>query len=44
MMSAYHKAWCLDQIARALYRDEYDDFIKEYCNDGEYDWDCGIAP
>ena len=33
---AHHKAWCLDQIARALYGDGYDDFVKEYCNDGEY--------
>lgn len=40
----HHKAWCLDQIARILLDEQYEDFIKEYCENGEYEWDCGIAP
>lgn len=38
---AHHKAWCLDQIARALLENDfdYDEFIAEV---GE--WDVGIAP
>ena len=40
----HHKAWCLDQIARVVCGNQYEDFIKNYCNDGEYRWDCGIAP
>ncbi len=41
---AHHKAWCLDQIARIIYGEDYEDFIEEYCENGEYSWDCGIAP
>ncbi len=50
---AHHKAWCLDQIARIVYGDEYEKFIHDYMyvdDDGVeqdeviYDWDCGSAP
>ena len=45
---SHHKAWCLDQIARALTGDKYEDFVK-YARDGEegpetYGWDEGIEP
>jgi len=50
---SHHKAWCLDQIARIIYGEEYQDFIHNYeyiDDDGVehdepiYEWDCGIAP
>lgn len=41
---SHHKAWCLDQIARIVYGKHYEEFVNEYCEDGQYEWDCGIAP
>lgn len=41
---AHHKTWVIDQIIRELLGTEYDNFIKEYEEDGEYTWDIGIAP
>ena len=41
---SHHKAWCLDQIARVVYGEAYNDFIKDYEENGAYEWDCGIAP
>lgn len=41
---SHHKAWCLDQIARIIYDNQYNNFIDDYCENGEYKWDCGIAP
>lgn len=50
---SHHKAWCLDQIARIVYGEEYQDFVHHYefiDDDGVehdeqiYEWDCGIAP
>lgn len=41
---AHHKAWCIDQVVRALTGDEYERFVKDYCNDGEWCWEVGIAP
>lgn len=44
---AYHKAWVIDQIARVVYGEQYEEFVNDYENgeDGEeYEWDCGIAP
>lgn len=41
---AHHKAWALDQLAKILLGRGYDRFVKEYCEDGQYEWDCGIAP
>lgn len=45
---SHHKAWVIDQVARALAGDGYDAFIARY-RDGEdgpetYAWDAGIAP
>lgn len=44
----HHKAWVIDQVARALNGDEYDEWVREMC-DGEdgpatYEWEPGIAP
>ena len=41
---AHHKTWVIDQMIRELLGTEYDNFIKEYEEDGEYTWDIGIAP
>ena len=43
---AWHKAWSIDQIVRALFETEedYKAWVAEYENDGEYEWDTGIAP
>jgi hypothetical protein len=44
----HHKQWVLDQVARVLTGDGYEEMVK-YANDGEdgpdtWDWDTGIAP
>lgn len=52
---AHHKAWCLDQIARIIHGDHYEEFIKNYESTDDQgnplpedcfknEWDCGIAP
>jgi hypothetical protein len=41
---AYHKMWVIDQIVRTLTGDEYDAWVEDYCDDGEYEWDTGVAP
>lgn len=40
----HHKTWCIDQMVRTLLDRNYNDYIKEYENNGEYEWDIGIAP
>lgn len=45
---AHHKAWVIDQMVRALTGDDYEQWVKEYC-DGEdgpdtYSWDEGMPP
>lgn len=45
---SHHKMWVIDQIARILTGEKYDEFIIAH-NDGEdgpetYEWDDGIAP
>lgn len=40
----HHKSWVIDQVARGLTGEGYQDFVREYCNDGEYTWDTGMAP
>lgn len=42
----HHKAWAIDQIVRALCgtNEEYEAWVKEYENGGEYVWSTGIAP
>lgn len=50
---SHHKAWVLDQIARIVHGDKYDEFVYNYEHfdeDGNeligdrYEWDCGINP
>lgn len=41
---AHHKAWVIDQMLRALEGDHYAQEIADYCRDGEYEWDVGVAP
>ena len=43
---AWHKAWSIDQMVRALCGSEeaYNAWVAEYENNGEYEWDIGIAP
>ena len=41
----HHKQWLLDRIVREITGDDYDIWVKEYC-DGEngpntYEWDIG---
>lgn len=45
---AHHKQWLITEIAKIIAGDNYEQFVKEYC-DGEdgpntYEWDEGIAP
>lgn len=40
---SHHRVWCIDQMVREL-ADDYDNFIQEYEEDGEYKWDIGIHP
>jgi 3-methyladenine DNA glycosylase AlkC len=40
----HHKAWVIDQVLRALTDDGYDAWVTAYSQDGEYEWDEGIAP
>lgn len=43
----HHKMWVIDQMVRKLTKtpEGYEKFIKEYeGEDGEYEWDTGIAP
>lgn len=44
----HHKMWVIDQMARALLEDKYDEWVKEICagEDGPetYSWDVGVAP
>ena len=41
---SHHKMWVIDQMLRTLLGGNYDNFVKEYEEDGEYTWDTGIAP
>ena len=46
---SHHKAWAIDQMVRALLDadcvgSEYPKWVREYENDGEYEWDEGITP
>ncbi len=41
----HHRAWVIDQMLQKMMTpDEYKNFVKEYENDGEYEWYKGIAP
>lgn len=41
---AHHKQWAIDQIVRVLAGDGYKKWVDDYSEDGEYEWDEGIAP
>lgn len=45
---AHHKAWVIDQIIRALLKEDYATWITNYkLDEGDpeaYEWDEGIAP
>jgi hypothetical protein len=45
---AHHKQWCLDQVARALMADRYEQWVKDVKAGADgpetYGWDEGIAP
>lgn len=40
----HHKAWVLDQVVRTLTGPDYEAWLDSYCEDGQYEWDEGIAP
>jgi hypothetical protein len=40
----HHKNWLLDQIVRKLTGKDYEKWVKEYEQDGEYAWDTGTPP
>lgn len=40
----HHKAWVIDQVARCLLGENYDAWVEEYEEGGEYEWSVGIAP
>ena len=40
----HHKMWVIDQMLRILLADRYEEWVKEFENGGEYEWDTGIAP
>ncbi len=41
---AHHKMWVLDQALRMLLGDRYEATIEQLENNGEYEWDTGLAP
>ncbi len=41
---SHHKAWVIDQAVRRLAGGFYDELIEAYKQNGEYEWDEGIAP
>jgi hypothetical protein len=46
---SHHKAWVLDQVARVLMADKYDEWatmmLGDLFDDGyEYEYDTGVAP
>lgn len=41
---AHHKMWVIDQMVLALTGDDYEAWVAEYEQAGEYEWDRGVAP
>lgn len=43
---SHHRVWVIDQMVRVLCGDEetYNKWVKEYEDEGAYEWDTGIAP
>ena len=41
----HHKAWVIDQILKTILGEgEYEFVVEQYEEDGEYEWNTGIAP
>ena len=40
----HHKEWLLDQVLRALTGDQYENWVHDWSEGGEYEWPEGIAP
>jgi hypothetical protein len=41
----HHKQWVIDQMLREILGDKYDEVLKEYNADQDYEtWDIGIEP
>lgn len=41
---SHHRVWVIDQMVRSLLENDYDAWVETYEEDGEYEWDTGIAP
>jgi hypothetical protein len=45
---AHHKTWVIDQMVRALLRDQYEHWVTHHCagdnGPNTYSWDEGIPP
>jgi hypothetical protein len=41
---AHHKQWVIDQVVRPLTQDKYEEWVKQYEQRGEFEWDKGKAP
>lgn len=41
---SHHKNWVIDQMVRTMLGDNYETFVNWYEDEGEYEWDTGIAP
>jgi hypothetical protein len=40
----HHKQWVLDQVARCLLQDAYDEWANDPSDADCFEWDTGIAP
>lgn len=40
----HHKMWVIDQMVRILSGENYDKWVKEFCDGEEGEWDIGIPP
>lgn len=38
----HHQKWVTDQMVRALLGSDYENFVKDYEEDDDYEWDCSI--
>lgn len=38
----FHQKWLVDQLLRILTGEDYDAWVKDYEEDGEYEWDEGV--
>ena len=41
---SHHRLWVIDQMLRELLGKDYEETIELSNEDGEYEWDCGVAP